>query len=176
MHQQMFYKFIKLFLILGLLTGCSVKVLTPQKRTENIQHLSQMLLNTSNLIDKGEALDLAKSSVEYAEILAKKYELVSPPLLQNTLVNIGIKERGLCYEWSNDLLAYLLDKEYRSFQFHHVGSNIGSYFEHNALAVSAKGLGVEQSIVLDAWRDSGKLYFIEINRDKKYDWKKRSDL
>lgn len=135
-----------------------------------------MLQQTSKRIDKHEANDLAKSSIYYAQKLAKDYKVVSPPLWQNSLVNLGLKERGLCHEWSSDLWVYLMRKNYKSLEFHHIGADVGSYFEHNALSVSAKGLGVKKSIVLDAWRDSGKLYFIEIDRDKKYVWRKRFDL
>ena len=168
--------FLKFFLLLFFLVGCSVKVPTPEENFKKIQALTQMLLQTSTAIDKNEAKDLAKSSVLYAQKLAKKYNVVSPPLWQNTLVNIGIKERGLCYEWADDLWVYLMHKKYKSLVLYHVGAEVGSYFEHNALSVSAKGLGVERSILLDAWRNSGKLYFIEIEKDKKYQWKQRFDL
>lgn len=171
----LFY-FLKFFLLLFFLVGCSVKVPTPEENFKKIQALTQMLLQTSTAIDKNEAKDLAKSSVLYAQKLAKKYNVVSPPLWQNTLVNIGIKERGLCYEWADDLWVYLMHKKYKSLVLYHVGAEVGSYFEHNALSVSAKGLGVERSILLDAWRNSGKLYFIEIEKDKKYQWKQRFDL
>jgi len=168
-------KSIKLFLLLFLLTGCSVKNPTPKENFQNIQSLTQMLLRTSKHIDRNEAEDLAKSSVHYAQKLSKKYKVVSPPLWQNTLVNIGLKKRGLCYEWANDLWVYLKAKEYKSLELHYIGADVGSYFEHNALSVSAKGKSVQESIVLDAWRNSGKLYFIEIDKDEKYVWKKRYD-
>jgi len=174
---QLFYftKAIKLFLFLFLLAGCSVKTPTPKENLQTIQALTYMLLRTSQHIDKKEAEDLAKSSVYYAQKLSKKYKVVSPPIWQNTLVNIGLKKRGLCYEWANDLWVYLKAKEYKSLELHYIGADIGSYFEHNALSVSAKGLGMKKSIVLDAWRNSGKLYFIEIDRDEKYIWKERDD-
>jgi hypothetical protein len=173
--RYLFY-FIKVFILLLLFIGCSVKEATPQENFQKIDALTQMLLHTSKSIDKREAEDLATSSVYYAQKLAKKYKLISPPLWQNTLVNLGLKKRGLCYEWANDLWGYLQTKNYKSLTLHYVGANIGSYFEHNALSVSAKELGVEESILLDAWRDSGNLYFIEIDKDKKYDWKERFDL
>ena len=153
--------------------GCSVKAPTPQENIQKIQALTQMLLNTSKHIDRIEAEDFAKSSVYYAQKLARKYKVTSPPLWQNTLVNLGFKERGLCYEWANDLWVYLKSKKYKSLKLYYVGADIGSYFEHNALSVSAKELDVNDSIVLDAWRNSGDLYFIEIDKDKKYSWQKR---
>ncbi len=171
----MLHYFIKIFFLLFFITGCSVKEATPEENCQSIQRLSKMLLQSSDRVNKDEADDLAKSTVEYATDLAKEYKVVTPPLWQNTLVNFGLKERGLCHEWSSDLWAYLIRKNYKSLEFHHVGADVGSYFEHNALSVSAKGQGVKESIVLDAWRNSGKLYFIEIDRDEKYVWKKRYD-
>ena len=174
MHQH-FY-FIKIFILLFYLTGCSVKVPTPQENIEKIQALTQMILKTSRHIDKNEAEDLAKSSVYYAQKLAKDYHLISPPLWQNTLVNVGLKKRGLCYEWANDLWVYLKAKDYKSLKLYYIGADIGSYFEHNALSVSSKNLALKESIVLDAWRNSGNLYFIEIDKDRAYSWEERLDL
>ena len=173
MHQH-FY-FIKIFILLFYLTGCSVKVPTPQENLQRVESLTQMLLHSSKHIDKKEAKDLAKSSVYYAQKLAHIYEVVSPPLWQNTLVNLGLKKRGLCYEWANDLWVYLNAKKYRSLKFYYVGADVGSYFEHNAISVSGREDDLNSSVVLDAWRDSGKLFFIEIYKDKKYNWRERLD-
>ena len=167
--------FIKFILLLLWLTGCSVKSPTPEENLSKIGNLTKMLLNTSKSIDKNEAEDFAKSSVYYAQTLAHNYKVISPPLWQNTLVNLGLKKRGLCYEWANDLWVYLKAKNYKSLTLHYVGADVGNYFEHNALSVSAKELGVNNSILLDAWRNSGNLYFIEIAKDKKYSWKERLD-
>lgn len=165
----------KLFFLLLLLAGCSVKRPTAQENLNSIKRLSQLLQHKSKGIEPREAEDLAKSSILYAQRLAHDYKVVAPPLWQNTLVNLGFKKRGLCYEWANDLWGYLNAKHYKSLELYYIGANIGSYFEHNAIAVSAKGEGIKKSIVLDAWRNSGKLYFIEIDKDEKYDWKKRGN-
>lgn len=172
----MHFKFFYIVLLSLILMGCSVKELKPMERQQHIEQLTSMLLALDRSIDKEEAKDLAKSSIDYSRDLAEKYKLVAPPLWHNTLINFGLKERGLCYEWANDLLVYLLNKKYRTLMFHRIGSNIGSYFEHNALSVSAKDSDVHQSIVLDAWRHSGNLYFIEFDKDIKYSWKERYDL
>ncbi|MBU1669069.1 hypothetical protein KKC13_11675 [bacterium] len=146
------------------------------ERQQHIEKLTAMLLQLDGTIDREEAEDLAKSSIYYARNLAQKYKVVAPPLWHNTLINFGLKERGLCYEWANDLLVYLSQKKYRTLMFHRIGANVGRYFEHNALSVSAKDSDVHQSIVLDAWRHSGNLYFIEFKKDEKYSWQERNDL
>jgi hypothetical protein len=169
-----------LFVLLGILfSGCSAKApLHPQPVFENqkkqrVIALEHLLLSLSEDVDQKEANMLAKDSITYAYTLSQKYELVWPPLLHNTLVNMGLKDRGLCYQWADDLLAHLLLGTYQSFDFYLGVSSPGRFFEHNTLVVSAKRAGFQQGVVLDPWRDSGKLFFIRVNDDSKYKWKQR---
>jgi len=159
--------------------GCSLTPLPPSSPkiiTTKIAKLSNMIIDLNVTIDRYEAKDIATSAINYSKYLAQKYRVVSPPLWHNTLVNLGIRKRGLCYEWVEDLLLYLLEKKYQTIQFYTVGSSVGSYFEHNALAISAKGATLKEAILLDAWRGSGNLYFIKIDKDKKYKWKNREEV
>ena len=172
-------RFFLLLIWLSLLSGCSLTRVpnpTPYEVQNSIHRLSIMLQDLNTTIEQKEARDLAQKVVLYSMKLSKKYELVSPPLWHNTLINIGIKKRGLCYEWAEDLLAYLHTKKYKSLELHYVGADIGNYFEHNALAVSARGRGFENGLLLDAWRDSGKLFFVKIKEDEKYEWESREDV
>lgn len=159
-----------------LLLACSVKAPTLQEVNKKTDKLEVLLLNLNPKVSHREARDLAQSSITYSLKLAKKYKALSSPWLQNTLVNLGIKKRGLCYEWSEDLLGYLYAKHYKTLELHAIGANIGDLNEHNALSVSAKGEGIENSILLDAWRNSGDLYFKKIDEDVKYEWKERVGL
>jgi len=169
MHRHFFKYFFLLFLFLG----CSVKSIpAPQSQVEKLTLLLQTL---DNSISYKESRVLAKDIFKQIEKLTKKFELTSPPLWHNFLVNIGFRNKGLCYHWSDALYLHLHQKRYRDFSFYLVGSNIGDYFlEHNALLVVAKGTeSVHDGIVIDPWRDSGKLYFSKIEEDKKYLWKHR---
>lgn len=167
---------IRLFFITFVLLGCAVKQPSVSEQNFKINTLRAMLISLSASIDKREAHHLAKSSVVYSLDLAQRYEALSSPWIQNTFVNLGFKKRGLCYEWGEDLLRYLVDQDYETLAFHAIGANIGYLNEHNALSVSAKGEGVENSIILDAWRNSGNLYFKKITEDNAYDWKEREGL
>ena len=153
--------------------GCSVKVPTPLENIHNIENLKVLLLKLDVNVERVEAQSLAQESILYAQKLAKEYVLVSPPYVQNTLVNMGLKKRGLCYEWADDLFQYLLSRDYKTLTLHKVGANIGKLNEHNALSVSYRGKGIAHNILLDAWRNSGNLFFIKIEEDKKYNWKER---
>ena len=156
--------------------GCAVKTPPLEQRQAKIVTLKKMLLHLGSNVDVNEANDLAKSSVNYSYWLAQKYKAIDSPWFQNSLVNLGLKKRGLCHEWAEDLLRFLVHNKYRSFTFHTVGANIGYLNEHNALSVSLKGKGISNSILLDAWRKSGDLYFIKIEEDRKYKWSERFRL
>ena len=165
--------FINLFLTSLFLTGCQIKKPSHLEHVRSVDKLSNMLIALDEKVDIFEARDLAKESIAYAQKLAKAYKLVSPPYVQNMLVNAGLKKRGLCYEWADDLFTYLTAREYKTLALHRVGANIGKLREHNALSVSFRGEGISHNILLDAWRNSGNLFFIKIEEDKKYRWKER---
>ena len=158
------------------LLGCSVKQPSPHLTHTQITKLQNLLVTLSPNVNEYEAKDLARSSIHYSYELAKKYDVVSSPWLQNSLVNLGIKKRGLCFQWTEDLLRFLVHKNYKTLKFYAVGANIKYLNEHNALSVSAKSAGVKESVLLDAWRNSGSLYFIKIDEDKEYEWKERLHL
>ena len=169
--------FIRFFLIfLFLFTGCSVKKLTIVEKNIKVERLKILIEDLSSTVNSKEALDLARSSINYSFELSKKYDAVSFPWWQNTLVNMGIKKRGLCHEWTEDLLKFLVKKKYENLELHTIGANIGHLNEHNALCVTAKGGSIEKSILLDAWRGSGNLFFIKTTDDKKYEWSERFNL
>jgi len=157
-----------------LLVGCvATPPLSPKTR---ITQLSQLLQSLDTNIPSQEATILSQDIFHETAILTKEFELTSPPLFHNFLVNTGIREKGLCYHWSDALYGYLLQKKYPHFEFHLVGANIGEYFsEHNALVVVAKNGSIKNGILVDPWRDSGKLYFSRVVEDKKYQWKHREE-
>ncbi len=168
--------FLRFFFFSFVFLACSVKQPSLSVSEQRVSELKDLIVSLSPKVSKVEALSLADNAIEYSYYLAKKYEAISPPWIQNTLVNIGIKKRGLCHEWTEDLLKYLLQKNYQTLELHTVGANIGYLNEHNALSVSLKGDGIENSILLDAWRSSGNLYFKKIREDKEYEWKERRGL
>lgn len=127
-------------------------------------------------ISQDEAIALSKDIFHQTQKLTKEFELTSPPLWHNFLVNVGMREKGLCYHWSDALYVYLSQKNHASFEFHLMGADIGKYFlEHNVLVVVAKDGKVEDGVIIDPWRDSGNLYFSKVNEDTKYLWKHREN-
>ena len=166
--------FFKLGFLSFFLTGCVVTApLTPQT---NVTQLFTLLQSLDENISQDEAMKLSRDILEHTEKLTKEFNMTSPPLWHNFLVNAGIREKGLCYHWSDALYVYLSKKQYRSFDFHLMGADIGKYFlEHNVVVVVVKGGKIEDGIIIDPWRNSGKVYFSKVREDTKYLWKHRAN-
>ena len=153
--------------------GCVVSS-SPISQSKTIE-LSKLLQTLNSNIPRHEALLLSRDIFKETAKLTKEFELTSPPWFHNFLVNIGAREKGLCYHWSDALYIHFLEKSYPYFEFHLVGTSIGEYFfEHNALVVVAKNGNVLEGVLVDPWRDSGNLYFANLKDDTKYKWKHRS--
>ena len=175
------YKYTILILTLTLICSCSVtrynhygpiKSNSPDTRNK-IYLLQYELAALSDEIDFTEARQLAETSITYSHFLANEYKLVRPPYLHNILVRIGIKNRGLCYHWTEDLIKRLASLELKSFTLHKGVAHKGSELrEHNTVVVTAKGQEFSKGIVLDPWRDSGDLYWARVNSDR-YPWVER---
>jgi hypothetical protein len=138
---------------------------------EKIVALEQELIGLGPPADRGEAHRVAATAITYSIYLADRYELVRPPILHNLLVRLKIKERGLCYQWTEDLLRRLQELRLTSYQLHWGVAHRGSQFrEHNTVVITANGQPFENGIVLDPWRDSGELYWVRVDRDS-YPWR-----
>lgn len=140
------------------------------KLDNNMKKLAFEIQSLSNSIDKKESEQVAYDAITYSKHLANEYEVVGPALFHNTLINMNIKSRGLCYHYANDLLKYLKKKEYKSFKFIKTIASRDDYFEHSSIALTTNNTHFENSIILDAWRNTGELYFSKVKDDKRYKW------
>ncbi|MBE0491960.1 MAG: hypothetical protein IBX44_06895 [Sulfurospirillum sp.] len=164
--KQIFLGFILLFIFYG----CTAH--GPQ--TAKIEQLQMTLVNLDVKVDFSEAATLATNLHMLGASLALEYALVKPPLFHNFLVNAGVKKRGLCWHFATDMLESVLKEKYESFDFYLVGTNIGDYWqEHTALLVTAQGQEVSKGVIIDAWRNSGELFFSKIDEDPVYKWSQR---
>ena len=152
--------------------GCSVN--TPSISQSKRDALSHLLVSLDSDIPQSEAEQLSRDIFYKTEQLTEEFKMASPPQFHNFLVTVGVKEKGLCYHWSDTLYLYLTAKGYASFEFHLMGANVGEYFyEHNALVVIAKDGKIEEGVIIDPWRDSGELYCSKVKDDLKYEWQHR---
>lgn len=160
--------FFLLLMVIFFSSGCSVKqsALEPSK----VQTLTQELINLGLHVNPQEARMFAYEAILYPQILAEKYGLVYPPTFHNLLINTGLKERGLCYEWSEDMMAHLKAQQYESFDLRWGVANRGDLDEHNSVVVVAKGAPFWSGLLIDPWRNSGELYWSKLGDDPEYKW------
>jgi len=170
-------------LLLGiLLQGCATSPvpieLAPNAAQQRIDELSLALMALGDDIDNGEARRAATIAIEYPLQLAQEYKVSDPPLVHNVLVNLGIKERGLCVDWTSDLMTRLYEERFRSFELHWAVANYESAFriEHSTVVISARGDSLQQGLVLDPWRYSGYTFWAKTPQDAEYDWKPHADI
>lgn len=91
------------------------------------------------------------------------------PLFHNLLVNLGFKQRGLCYHFVEDLLVELQSLPLTSLALHWGVARPGTWREHNSIVVTAREQPFEEGMVLDAWRKPGKLFWTRVRSDR-YPW------
>ena len=163
-----------LIFIFFLLTSCTVQPVQPPK--SKVMRLSMLLDGLDAPMHLEESMQLSKDIFTKTNQLIKAFKLTSPPLWHNFLVNVGLREKGLCFHWSDALYLHLKKGHYKDFSFHLVGAHIGSYFrEHNALVVTSKTGKIQEGILIDPWRNSGELYFSKLKDYKVYAWRHRID-
>lgn len=164
--------FFKLFIVTFFFVGCASN--TPTVDENNVLKLSKLLHTLTPYVTSREIMQLSRNIFAKTAKLTKEFEMTSPPQYHNFLVSVGIKKKGLCFHWSDALYSYFTTRDYPSFEFHLVGANIGEYWsEHNSLVIVAKGMPVEEGIIIDPWRNGGRLYFSKVKEDKKYLWQHR---
>lgn len=140
---------------------------------EKIASLQNDLAKLNGQTNIVEAEQVAQTAIRYSSYLAEEYELVRPAVLHNVLVRMGLKDRGLCYHWTTDLMKQLELLQLKSYQLYWGVAHRGSELrEHNSVVVAAKGRRFEEGLVLDPWRNSGELYWAPVKGDR-YPWQER---
>jgi len=159
-----------LFVITLIFSSCTTvhyKNLHTSADNPKINRLSNMLYQLSN--NKDESKELATLAITQSKVLANKYQVVSSPWMQNLLVNTGFKQRGLCYQYVEDIMPEIRARGFKSFDFKWGQANANKLNEHNVIVVLKKGNNnFNNGIILDAWRHSGDLYFTKVKNDPKY--------
>jgi len=138
-----------------------------------ISRLTNEIMGLGENIDKSEASFVAREAVLYPQYLANQYRLIGPPNSHNQLVNRGLREKGHCYHWAKDMTDHIVKgRTYNTLTLQRAVSFQGKQLEHNVLTVAAKGKGIKDAIILDAWRHSATLLFLKTSEDPDYRWTK----
>ena len=149
----------------------------PEPTRADWQELSFALQALGSDVDPEEADRAARISYEYARELAIRWDVRDHPLVHNTKVNSGRKERGLCFQYADAIEARLRQEDFQTLDFHRGianGSNL--LIDHSVLFLSAPGDTMFEGIVIDGWRDAGRLFWSPTLEDKRYTWVPREEV
>ncbi|TCP38668.1 hypothetical protein [Rhodovulum marinum] len=129
-------------------------------------------------VDPEEAARAAQIAHTHARQLAQDYRVSDPPIIHNTKVNMGLRERGLCYQWADDMQARLAQEAFRTLQLYRAISPGDRLFriDHSTVILARRGDPMERGVVLDPWRAGGDLFWSPVTEDPKYSWRPRAEV
>lgn len=158
-------------LALGVLAACGTYGPTDVSSQE-VARLEAGLLALGPEVDPDEAARAARIAYEYTAVLAREYEITDAPLVHNTKVNMGLKPRGLCWHWAEDMENRLLKENFQTLDVLRAIANSESdwLIDHSTALLAPRGGGLRDAMVLDPWRYGGRLAWAPVTEDKRYDW------
>lgn len=160
-----------LWLALSLLLGGCATV-QPQNIFDETPRLVEALRALSPGVAPREAEQLAIGLLQNAWELANEYRMSPVPGLHNVKVNLGFRERGLCWHFAVDMIAYARSLGLRSFDYYWAVAHEGFPLkEHSVMVVTARGEPFETGLVMDAWRRPYRLYWTAVTKDPGYPWR-----
>ncbi len=148
----------------------------PLATQDEISALEQGILALGPDVDPLEARRAAEIAYAYTHQLALQYEITDPPLIHNTKVNMGIRPRGLCWHWAEDMQTRLNAENFQTLEMHRAIANADNEFriDHSTAIISARGDRFDEGVVLDPWRFGGVLFWSPLLEDDRYVWVERS--
>jgi hypothetical protein len=144
---------------------------------QDIAALARTIQALGPEVDPDEAERAARVSIQYAKQLRQEYGVTDGPLIHNTKVNMGLRPRGLCYQWADDIEARLRQEDFKTLTLHRAIANSDNIrIEHSTVIVSRNGDDMFQGVVLDGWRNGGDLYWARTLEDDHYKWVPRQQV
>jgi hypothetical protein len=123
------------------------------------EKLAHELASLSPRVNREEAKLLAECAYATVNELRREYRMFGTPIFNNFLIYHGIRKRGYCYQWSEDLLVTLDKLKLTSLELHWGEYDPGTWRENNCIVVTANGQPFKRGIMLECWRHLGHLYF-----------------
>ena len=152
-----------------LISACA-HVEAPEDVAGEIDNLTLAINALSDEVSTADASQTSNLLINAAIKLAEEYNMASPALYHNMLVNVGFRERGLCCHWAEDLHAKLRGLNTRSLKFDWLVARLGSQLrEHNTVVIYAAESTWTKGIVFDPWRKAGVPHWTKVDGDK-YLW------
>ncbi len=129
----------------------------PKNDSAKAEALANQIAALSPRVDRKEATLLAECAYATVSQLRRQYSMFGTPIFNNFLVYHGLRKRGYCYQWTEDLLVQFDALKLKTLEFHWGESYAGTWRENNCVVVTAKGQPFNQGVILDAWRHFGHL-------------------
>src|SRR5438128_6275817 len=120
----------------------------------SIKDLSKALAGLARDVDPAEAELVSVTAHTTARKLAKDYRVVLNPEFTVFLVNVGMRKRGWCGHWAQDLGAHLKELKLKTLVLHWGEAYPNSSSENNSLVVTARNQPFDEGIILEAWRSA----------------------
>jgi hypothetical protein len=162
---------------LVLLAACA----TPQSETVvkslgDVARLEAAILALGDDVDPEEAARAARIAFEHTAVLKREYRITDSAIVHNMKVNAGLRPRGLCWHWAEDIENRLAAEQFETLELHRAIANADNpiLLDHSTAIVSAKGDAFDEGIVLDPWRYGGTLFWSPLLQDTRYEWVERS--
>jgi hypothetical protein len=121
--------------------------------------LADQLAALSPRVNREDAELLAQCAYATVSELRREYRMFGTPIFNNFLIYHGLRKRGYCYQWSEDLLVALDKLKLTSLELHWGEYDPRTWRENNCIVVTAKGQPFQRGIMLECWRHLGHLYY-----------------
>lgn len=98
--------------------------------------------------------------------LSQKWHIGNSALFNNLLINTGIRKKGFCYHYVEELKNALSKRELTYFDLHWGTAWEGDFRENNSLVITARGKPFETGVAIDAWRTAGRPFWTAVKGDR----------
>src|SRR2546423_2262529 len=143
----------------------------PARDFARAEELSKQLATLSPRVDPNEAKLLAEYAYATVAQLRQEYRMFGTPIFNNFLVYHGLRKRGYCYQWTEDLLLALDTLKLKTLELHWGEAHAGTWMENNCVVVTAKGQPFDRGMILECWRHFGHLRWnlVPSDQDRYYE-------
>ena len=135
----------------------------------SIRDLAKALTRLSSDVDPAEAQAISYTAHTTARRLKKEYRVVLNPEFTVFLYNVGLRKRGWCGHWAQDIGTELIKLEPKTLVLHWGEAFPNTTSENNALVVTARNQRFEDGIIIDGWRRAGRLFWCPVIKDHEYE-------
>ncbi|PYL55078.1 MAG: hypothetical protein DMF29_04300 [Verrucomicrobia bacterium] len=156
---------------------CATAVRTQAQDEKSINDLRNAVMALSpRTVDPREAALLSETAHRTSRQLAREYGVTGDPAIHNYLINIGVKKKGICADYTRDIGARLKEFRFKTLVLHWGAAYAKESDENNALVVTARNQPFLDGIVLDGWRRGGRLFWCPVKDDHEYEAGRRGLL